>query len=294
MKKLTIVVVAGILIINVMAWSAINTGKQLSNAQTSMLASIPDDTAYFYFNNDIEDAITKTWVDKISNFDNVKHTKFLNMYNPHFITVQEPASKKTFNLPTFEQDKKQNDQKLVAGTNFTGDKQIIISSAISSFLDVDPSELIGQSMSDLKIVGVYQDPDPLSIHNDKNTTPYITNVSYTNNKYYREKNVRQNKFETNSGHIATKTPGYYQVTFTDSNLAANIKSITDKYWRCTVISSLGISDTSQTSPYPSNPQPYWPHLLSRLINVGIRDSLIAFDIIIVSTLFICNRKEKNE
>lgn len=270
MKKITILSILSLLGLNLLFIPTITTSAQINRELNSWLSSIPDNTAYFYYEQQ-GDLYTNEFIqEQIEDLNFVKSTSYQQLYEPQFVfcyqspcveqsTTQPASSSLEIPIAILEESSDQT-LPIVSGDNLSGDNQVVVSSSLVSNLGLNNEQVIGQPLAAYTIVGVYQDPYPYIEYNNDRYLPFARqeqnsrtetyNQAYTIDSHTKETNKLTYFVEYSKGVEAyTIDRQVLTITFTDDNLEQNLDSIREQFDSNNIILTSNLTPNSSENVY---------------------------------------------
>lgn len=302
MKIITLITILLLSLLNILTIPLFLNIHQIKTNINNLATSIPDNTIYVNSNTNQYDLDNAKFITELKTIPGVKDVSSHNMYTLQGLyldgTIDTNNNKIVgrYTIPTvILDDPSQQQYPIIAGNNISGDNQIVISSALVEHLGKTPIEMVNSSTYSMKIVGVYDDPNPYNQYNSEYSYKLFnydnwttTNLAYTVDSGLQEQNQMKaydlllapyDESNVSQDQIQQAIAVTFDNEDTKANLDTLIKQIGDDN---VYMSNLGISDpTKRFEAY---------HQLNRYNNNLIK-SLAITDIIGITLLIYFNRKE---
>lgn len=297
MKKITIITVSILIITNLLTIPIFTTLNQINDNIGQLTANIPDNTIYIDSNIDTSDSDNSQLITSLKQLEGVTAVTAHNIYDLQEtyydgqVDVESNQIVGRYTIPTIIFDDASAQQyPIIAGSNLSGDGQIVLSSSLVEHLGISPEEMIGNATYSLEVVGVYDDPNPYQQIDDDNSYKLInfdnyqtTNFGYTIDSNYQQTNLKRTYADSDLNRDNYQIEQAIEITFDNNDTQANLQMLLDKIGNSNVyISKLGIEDQNRQ------------YAIYQYFNIDTRQAkviLLIVDILVISLLLLIHRKE---
>lgn len=303
MKKLTVISIISLLIINLLTLPIFINLNIINSKIEELVTTIPNNTIYVNSNSNHLDLDNSKFVNQLSQLNGVSAVTAHNIYrieNTYYdgqINPDENQIVDRYTIPVATLDQaSQQKYDIIAGQNLSGDGQVVISSSLVNHLGKTPEQMIGEDIYSLEIVGVYDDPnnyqqiDAEYSHKLYNFDNYLTtNLAYTIDSKYQEQNLIKlydlPTYDYEAGNIGqNQIQQIIEIKFDQDDTATNLDMLLNEVGNDNVyLSNLGIQE-------PDNS--FSIHSLLKAYGTRITISLLIVDVITIGLLIYLNRKEQ--
>lgn len=293
MRKLTIFTLAIMIFIDLLTIPVFQSLAKMTDSVDNLITSLPANTIYVNSNLNRFDSDNSQFIARLSQLDAVTDVSASNIYKINdtyydgMVDVAHNQIVGRYTIPVVTlDDPSQQQYPIIAGTNISGDNQMVVSSSLVEHLGKTPEQVIGQNTYTLEIVGVYDDPNPYQQIDDdysyklSNFDNYKTvNLAYTVDSGYQADNITQLYDTLTYDYIGDDSTmdqiqQVIKITFDNDNTAENLDTLLTEIGNGNIyLSNLGVED--QTNSFYS---------LSSLYSFQSRFRIA---VIIVNLIFIC-------
>lgn len=214
MKKLIFITTTILIILNILLIPFYVYNNNIKDTVQQGLDTLEDNQAVIY-NQDgmlFPSELTKL-LDQVDSIQDVEYYQTYQQFDYTDTTKEEYHIEENnfiggLSVPfTILEDSTSQKYPIIAGNNLSGDNQVVLSSSLLDYLEYDYDEIIGQTVSGLEIVGVYQDPNEYKqLKDPRFTTEYSTKYYTTNGGYTIDSDLKDSNFLYNEVSINNSEP----------------------------------------------------------------------------------------